>query len=130
MKLRGEHTCCDEWALEEGTCKKLRLRKLEPLLENIEPTLIKHELISWKGKDKPSNKINYKYQVCDVSCAGIVCEVKNLHNLKYRLIDGSHRMAKMTLETDIRESYFYVIPPEEFYSLLENCPRENRNVFT
>jgi hypothetical protein len=130
MKLKGEHTCCEEWALEEGTCKRLRLRKLEPLIENMEPILIKHELISWKGKDDPTTKVSYKYETCDISSPGIVCEVKNLHNLQYRLLDGSHRMAKMTLETDITESYFYVIPPEDFYSLLEDRSGIARNVFS
>ncbi len=130
MKLKGEHTCYDEWALEEGTYKRLRLRKLEPLIENMKPILIKHELISWKGKDTPSIKFGIKYEICDISYPGIVCEVSNLHNLKYRMLDGSHRMAKMTLETDITESYFYVIPPEDFYSLLEDRSGIARNVFS
>jgi len=128
MSLKGEHTCYYEWAVQEETFKRLRLRKLKPIIENLQPVLIKHEYISWKGKDNPQDKIDGKYKKCDISIPGIVSPVKNYHNCLYRMIDGSHRMAKMILETDISESYFYVITPEIFYSLLEDCPENRKHV--
>lgn len=128
MKLKGYHNCCDEWAVEEGTFKRLRINKLAPFLEIIKPELIKHELISWKGKDKPSNKIDFKYSFCDISVPGILCSTINPHNLPYRMIDGAHRMAKMFMETNIVESYFYVIKSDIFYSLLEDYPENLRTL--
>jgi hypothetical protein len=130
MKLKGYHRCCDQWAVEEGTSKRLLVNKLVPFLENSKPKLIKHELISWKGKNDPSTKMDSKYLVCDISFPGVICPTINPHHLPYRMIDGSHRMAKMTLETEIIESYFYVIEPDIFYSLLEDYPQNLRNIMT
>lgn len=128
MKLKGYHNCCNDWAVEKGTSKRLRVNKLVPFLENIKPQLIKHKLISWKGKDNPSNKIDFKYLNCDISLPGVICSAINPHHLPYRMIDGARRMAKMTLETEITESYFYVIEPDIFYSLLEDYPEHLRNL--
>lgn len=129
MKLKGYHNCCNDWAVEEGISKRLRVNKLVPFFENSRPQLIKHELISWKGKDNPSNKIDFKYSTCDISLPGVICHTINPHHLPYRMIDGAHRMAKMFIETDIIESYFYVIEPDIFYSLLEDYPENLRNLF-
>jgi hypothetical protein len=62
MSLKGEHTCYYEWEIQEKTFKRLRLRKLKPIIENSQPVLIKHEYISWKGKDNPQDKIDAKYK--------------------------------------------------------------------
>jgi hypothetical protein len=71
--------------------------------------------------DDPSAKLDNRYIKCDISYPGIVVEdAPNPFSKKYRMIDGSHRMAKMLLETLIRESYFYVLTEKEFYSLLKN----------
>lgn len=129
MKLKGYHNCCEQWAIEKGTCKRIRLNKVVPFIENTNPILINHELISWKGKDNPEVKIDFQYKNCDISFPGIVCSITNPHNLPYRLLDGSHRMTKMVLETNVKESYFYVLEPEIFYSLLEDVPADVRAIF-
>ena len=120
MILKGHHTCCNEWAIVEGTFKRLRLGRLIKFLKDENLNIINHELISWKGKDNPKIRIDQRYYECDISFPGIICPIINPHNLFYRMVDGSHRMAKMILETSIKESYFYVIDPEIFCSLLED----------
>jgi hypothetical protein len=119
--LKGNHVCIKEWQLTKGVDQYLEVRDTIPYLLDRESILISHDQIAWKCMDDPSAKLDNRYIKCDISYPGIVVEdAPNPFSKKYRMIDGSHRMAKMLLETLIRESYFYVLTEKEFYSLLKN----------
>jgi hypothetical protein len=118
------HHCTESrfgnWKVELND-KYLPIQNIWHLLTNRDPLLISHCDIAWKGMNYPEQKISNRYYSCDISFPGIVAEdILNPYNKPYRLIDGSHRMARMTLETDIRESFFYVITADEFYDHLED----------
>ena len=118
--LKGTHSCVGQWQLTEGVDQYVEVKDTIPYLLNRDPIMISHDQIAWKCMDNPSAKLDNRYIQCDISYPGIVAEsVINPFNKKYRMVDGSHRMTKMLLETNIRESLFYVISPFEFYSLLK-----------
>lgn len=119
--IKGIHSCVGQWQLTEGVDQYVEVRDTIPYLLNRDPIMILHDQIAWKCMDDPSAKLDNRYIKCDISYPGIVVEdAPNPFSKKYRMIDGSHRMAKMLLETLIRESYFYVLTEKEFYSLLKN----------
>lgn len=113
--LKGRHLCINEWSID-GKPGIVELSDIRPLLYDREPVLISHDEIAWWFMDKPQKKIDERYSVCNIRVPGIVAEgAVNPYNKKYRMVDGSHRMAKMLLETKIRESLFYVITAKELY---------------
>lgn len=119
--LSGVHTCFGKWQITTGIDQYAEVRDTIPYLLDRDPILIPHDQIAWKHMDDPSAKLDNRYIECDISYPGIVVEgAINPFDKKYRMIDGSHRMAKMVLETLIRESYFYVLTEKEFYSMLKN----------
>ena len=120
-EIKGTHSCVGQWQLTEGVDQYVEVRDTIPYLLNRDPIMISHDQIAWKCMDNPSAKLDNRYIKCDISYPGIVVEdAPNPFSKKYRMIDGSHRMAKMLLETLIRESYFYVLTEKEFYPLLKN----------
>jgi len=125
--LKGFHICTNskfqgDWSINGNNCV-INLFYLKPFLLEERLTIIKHSEIAYKGISNQK-----RYEKCDISFPGIVCECENPLNLKYRLIDGNHRMVKMK-NNNIYESLFYVIKREEFLdSLLHNHPIiENQN---
>ena len=125
--LKGFHSCTNskfrgDWRINGNNCV-INLFYLKPFLLEERLTIIKHSEIAYKGIYNQK-----RYEKCDTSFPGIVCECENPLNLKYRLIDGNHRMVKMK-NNNIYESLFYVIKREEFLdSLLHNHPLiENQN---
>ena len=125
--LKGFHSCTNskfrgDWRINGNNCV-INLFYLKPFLLEERLTIIKHSEIAYKGIYNQK-----RYEKCDTSFPGIVCECENPLNLKYRLIDGNHRMVKMK-NNNIYESLFYVIKREEFLdSLLYNHPLiENQN---
>ena len=118
--LSGKHSCEDIWSVVDGEEHILVLRELIPILQSREPILLPHNQIAYWWMQSPTvKKRSKRYDKCDISVPGIVAEgVKNPFNLPFRMVDGSHRMAKMKLETQIKESYFYVITENEFYEHL------------
>ena len=120
-EIKGTHSCVGQWQLTEGVDQYVEVRDTIPYLLNRDPIMISHDQIAWKCMDNPSAKLDNRYIKCDISYPGIVVEdAPNPFSKKYRMIDGSHRMAKMLLETLIRESYFYVLTEKEFHPLLKN----------
>jgi hypothetical protein len=74
--------------------------------------------------NEPERKKDKRYETCNIRIPGIVAlDVINPYNKKYRMVDGSHRMAKMLFETKIRESLFYVITKEELYERVRDYDR-------
>jgi hypothetical protein len=123
--LKGTHSCSGKWRVS-NVDQYILLKDLIPLLQTKQLQLIDHSDIGWKNMSTPHIKMDERYDLCDVSIPGILAEgVQNPYRKKYRMIDGSHRMAKMTLSSFIRQSYHYVITLEEFYSFLRD---ENEKV--
>lgn len=119
--LDGWHSCTREWRVYEDKDSYLSVADLEPIIARREPKLIQHKDICWKCMDDPRRKIDDRYHHADIMYPGIVAiDVPNPYNRTYRMVDGSHRMAKMKLETEFNASFFYVITPQEFYMLLRD----------
>lgn len=116
MGFTGDWRVCDE-------DMALFNEDLIPILRKKEPQLLLHRYIAWWGMDAPEKKMDKRYQNCDITVPCIVAkDVQNKYDKIFVMIDGGHRMAKMTLETDIRESWFYVISKEEFFAHLKPHP--------
>ena len=122
-ELRGWHSCnkdpYGDWTLYEvGTePRRIHLNTIKHLLTDNRLQSLKHEDISWRGKHLPSNMIGThciccagrRYHNCDISEPCIVLEnASNPDNLKYRMIDGKHRMMKMRSHGQL-DSMFYVL---------------------
>ena len=84
--------------------------------------------ICWASSQNPERKkfgpgktIKQRYKDADLSFPPIVADgVVNPCNRRYRMIDGSHRMAKMILDFNQEAAEFFIISKEMFYSLLED----------
>jgi len=122
-ELKGYHACWNggygDWTLYEvgNTPARIRLKSIKHLLTDNRLQSLKHEDISWKGKDLRSDVVGTRcvccggrrYVTCDISIPCIVLEnVSNPDNLKYRMIDGKHRMMKMRAHGQL-DSMFYVL---------------------
>jgi hypothetical protein len=117
--IKGWHDCCQEWRVHENRDSEIYLPDLIPLLETRKTIAIDHKDIAWWCMDTPEIKIDSRYYACDIMFPGIVADgIINPFDKRYRMVDGSHRMAKMKLETKYTKSYFFVITKEEFYSVL------------
>ena len=114
--LKGFHICNNskkygDWRVNGKSCV-IKLCYLKSFLTKERLIMIPHLEINSKGITSEK-----RYENCDISIPGIVCEYENPLNLKYRLIDGNHRMKKMK-NNQIYESLFYVIKREEFLDSL------------
>jgi|11_taG_2_1085331.scaffolds.fasta_scaffold02228_6 hypothetical protein len=100
-KHHGEY---GDWRIDNKYAE-LHLCKLAHLLT--ETKLIDHKEIAWKNLPCMSRGI--RYDECDISCPGILSlDAPNPHGKKYRMIDGNHRMSKMT-NMKVTESCYYII---------------------
>jgi|SRR6056300_148983 len=125
--LTGEHSCSGKWKVTDID-QYIKLKDLIPLLQTKTPQDIDHSKIAWKCMDAPHLKIDERFSQCDIEVPGILAEgVINPFNKPYRMIDGSHRMAKMILNTWISKSHFYILTPQEFYSVLRDDHEKIRN---
>jgi len=94
-----------DWRIDNRNAK-LYLYKIAYLLT--EPQIIDHEEIAW-GHLARRHRRGLRYDECDISYPGIVCkDCPNPYGKKYSLIDGNHRMGKMT-NMNITKSPFYII---------------------
>ena len=117
--FKGAHICefdkrFGDWRIGE-TDKYLKLTDIVYLLENNNLKELNHKHICWKGMDDVDyKKSKERYEICDIDFPCIVVEEgENPKNLKYRMIDGSHRMAKMK-NKNINKSLFYVVSNRDF----------------
>lgn len=122
------------WGLfEDDTVKYIFLNDLieGKEINNDNLILVKHDLICWKGMDDPLNRSigdhEGKYKYCQLKMPGVLVKTtKNPKKLPYRMIDGSHRMAKRYLtqpnEYHYGSSLFYVISEETFFKYLRDPP--------
>jgi hypothetical protein len=126
--LQGRHSCRNEWWGDWTVGERdqyIQLDELLPIIKERNPVLISHSEIGWKAMNHPSEKIHgdggLRYLNADIDCPCILAEgVYNPAGKKYRMVDGSHRITKMKMETNRTESYFYVLTNEEFYSYLKD----------
>ena len=94
-----------DWRIDNKDAK-LYPHKIAYLLT--ETQIIDHEEIAW-GSNNLKHRRGLRYDKCDISYPGIVCkDCPNPYGRKYRLIDGNHRMGKMT-NMNITKSPFYII---------------------
>tara|TARA_B100000902_G_scaffold59877_1_gene67044 strand:- start:397 stop:801 length:405 start_codon:yes stop_codon:yes gene_type:complete len=94
-----------DWRIDNRNAK-LYLSKVIDLLS--ETQIIEHEDIAWGMKVRKHWR-GLRYDKCDISYPGIICkDAPNPYGKKYRLIDGNHRMAKMT-NMNITKSPYYVV---------------------
>jgi len=130
--LKGNHllNICNytkwDWRVSNKN-QIIRINKLAPIIEKLEPVLIHHDEICWKYMADPEQRkleSKVRYNNANVMIPGILAEVPNPCNLKYRMIDGGHRMCKLKLETNFTKSMFYIIDAKDFYNLLEDLPTE------
>lgn len=133
----GKHGCIKITDSEDWTIKgHKQMLDINDLFKNAELTkdklkFIQHKDICWKDMDNPekrkykpnTQKINKKYINCNTSYPGILVETSlNPKNRKYRMIDGTHRMAKMYFEDKelySKGSMFYVIDQDTFFKYLK-----------
>jgi len=119
--LKGTHSCRNNWRVNDID-EKIQLKKVAPLLENRKPITVNHTEICWKFEKNPTLRRDTswdRYKNANVMIPGIIVEGPNPCNLKYRLVDGNHRLSKLKLETNFTKSQFYVLTLKEFYSFLE-----------
>tara|TARA_B100000287_G_scaffold247614_1_gene232763 strand:+ start:61 stop:483 length:423 start_codon:yes stop_codon:yes gene_type:complete len=67
-----------------------------------------------------------RYRKCNTNFPGILVKGFNPHGLKYRMIDGKHRITKL-INAGITESKFRIVDKQEF---LNNLSPINRNAYT
>jgi len=127
--LTGTHSCRTKWSVSERD-QYIDLEDLLPLINSREPVLVPHIDIAWKCMDDPDMKIHggygLRYKRADIHCPGIIADgVTNPFGKRYRMVDGSHRITKITQETDWTQSYFYIISKDEFHSYLKDYDGHN-----
>lgn len=113
-----------DWSVGESP-KVIHCQKLFGKLKN--KKIINFDEICWPYLKNPERlkfklgKINKRYMDADIAFPGIVAEgVINPCNKKYRMVDGSHRLAKMILDYKIEFAEFYIISKKKFHSCLED----------
>ena len=102
-----------DWRINENN-QMIPIHKIKHLFTKDREQIINHSEVCWKGMDNPeAEQIGLRYEECDISYPCILLkDVINPKNLKYRLIDGRNRMAKMKAQ-NINESKFYVLKYDE-----------------
>ena len=108
-----------DWKISEEPLI-FNLSCLNDVISDLECKTISHNNIGYKYLHKPGVKINSKrFHDCDISFPGIAVEgAENPYGRRYRIIDGTHRIIKMSTNTDAIESKFYVMPADLFYKLV------------
>ena len=109
-----------DWTID-GRAVRIPLSKIMKVAESKKPQVVAFEDICWKGMyTHYTDPLDKGYHHCDISFPGILVEDgPNPANLKYRMIDGIHRMRKMLNRTDRVMSEFYVLSNAEFMNIVE-----------
>ena len=119
------HSCSisvyGDWRISSKDVK-IHLADIAHLLTKKRLKMVDHENIAWKGmnllEEYATNQCicckGERYRNCDFQFPGILVEnAPNPFNLKFRMIDGKHRIAKMR-KMGIFRSLYYVIPFKNF----------------
>ncbi len=123
--LIGRHWCnvdptYGDWRID-GKEYVLHLEKIKPFLKKELKKVIKFSDIGYKGKNMNPHLYEERYNACNINFPGILTIGQNPYNCKYRMIDGKHRIIKMT-NMGIKESIFYIIDYETFLKRLQPVP--------
>ena len=92
----------------------LQLSDIFHLLTDKKIKIISHDRIAWKGMNLSRELFmktvdQKRYSDCEITYPGIIAKnAPNPYNLKYRMIDGKHRIAKLR-RMGIHRSLFYVL---------------------
>jgi|AACY02.2.fsa_nt_gi hypothetical protein len=124
--LHGKH--CAKFTYEYGDWRVLNSEELILDIDDIKHLLcddmiqeVDHEDIAWLGRDLSFENSGPKciccnglrYIQCDPTFHGIIVDgAPNPFNKRYRMIDGKHRIAKLT-HMNVMRSSFYVFHWEE-----------------
>tara|TARA_B100002019_G_scaffold111530_1_gene95927 strand:+ start:1257 stop:1604 length:348 start_codon:yes stop_codon:yes gene_type:complete len=114
--IKGYHKCFGKWSID-GNDKLLLVKDLYPkcVLRKIN-----FEDISYKRNIKQG----IRYEEADYRYPCLVTEgIKNPDCLRYRLIDGRHRIQKM-IDHGFLNGIFFVIPKEDFLNIYNNTENE------
>ncbi len=123
--LLGHHTLRNEWhlqdfpALEEPNYYMIPNCDLFPLIKDRDPELIDFSDICHKPMLEPDyTEHSRRYKACNEKIPGVVVEgMANPENLRYRMIDGKHRIHKLK-NLNVDKSQFYVLRYEEVKPLI------------
>ena len=120
--LKGNHWCIidhyhGDWRIDEKEYV-LHLETIKPFLTEESKKLIKFSDIGYKGKNLNPPLTKERYDACDINFPGILTEGQNPYGCRYRMIDGKHRIFKMT-NMGMTESLFYVIDYDLFIKQLQ-----------
>ena len=121
--MNNYHSCGydhhGDWRIN-GKTLFLPVEKIMEAIKDKTPQTVLLDAIAWKGMNTHhSDKLDDRYHGCDISYPGVVVEdAQNPANLRYRMIDGTHRMRKILNETSKSHSEFYVLSNEEFLAML------------
>jgi len=70
------------------------------------------------GKNIDFQLSEERYNNCNIRVPCIITEGENPYQLKYRMIDGRHRISKM-VDRGLSENYFYILDYSTFLKLLQ-----------
>ena len=123
--LTGKQLCnidptYGDWRID-GKEYVLHLEKIKSLLKKESKKLINFNDIGYKGKNMNPRLHEERYNACDINFPGILTMGQNPYSCKYRMIDGKHRIIKMT-DMGIKESMFYIIDYNLFLKQLQPSP--------
>ena len=114
--IKGVHSCREDftygdWRINDTEIKEgIQLQTITHLLTDDKLETVSHSDICWKGMDvEPSHLKGNRLELAntDYPCI-LIKDCKNPKNLKYRMIDGKHRMYRMAAD-GVTESKFYVL---------------------
>jgi hypothetical protein len=125
-----KHICAQNiFGRDWSVCDKPKAIYCEKLFGKLkQKKYIQFKDICWTSSNHPERKkfgprkmIKQRYKDADLSFPPIVADgAPNPCDKRYRMIDGSHRMAKMILDYNLEAAEFFVISNKLFYSLLED----------
>ena len=125
--LIGNHWCnvdptYGDWRIDEKDYI-LPLERIKKYLKKESKKLVKFSDIGYKGKDMNGlGMAEERYNACDIKFPGILTEGQNPYGCRYRMVDGRHRILKMT-NMGIKESMFYIIDYNIFLQQILPVPK-------
>ena len=120
--LTGTHSCnvddiYGDWRINKKDYI-LYLETVRPYLNNCRKEIIAFDMIGWKGKNIDFQLSEERYNNCNIRIPCIITEGENPYQLKYRMIDGRHRISKM-VDRGLSKNYFYILDYSTFLKLLQ-----------
>jgi len=120
--LDGKHICNNDpiygdWRIENKNYF-LDLKSVIPYLKYCNREMIKFDDIGWKGKNINFELNKERYDCCNIEIPCLITKGQNPYQLRYRMIDGRHRITKM-VNMQFTETFFYILDYDTFINLLQ-----------